>query len=185
MTSSVIKGLQDAKPFQAPSNNKGFQIMRKHGWNDMKGLGPQQTGRVQPVPTVLKRNRTGVGLESAAAEVATAGSLRAPRNWDSATDIKDRLGTTSGARKARVAGAAAIAMRPRVTHFKANDAAAVADYRNLKGPKQQIGTGNTFGRNQRVQAGPGKKQNATALARQNDRAIRGMLSDVQYPSPGT
>ena len=48
-------------PYSIPLSNKGFQLMMKRGWNPEKGLGPSEQGTVQPIKTVLKRDRQGLG----------------------------------------------------------------------------------------------------------------------------
>eukprot|EP00729_Bicosta_minor_P005028 gene5028-13434_t len=130
-------------------------MMQKYGWD---GLGPGQEGRVQPVPTVLKRGRTGVGLEAAAVDAAGAAGRAAPRNWDAPYADRGDAGpggvqktaSSAAAKAASAAHEAAAAAAPRVTHFKANDVAAVA-----------------------------------TAAKRKDKAIRAMLSDYEYPAPDT
>ena len=48
-------------PYSIPQSNKGFQLMIKRGWNPENGLGPSEQGTLQPVKTVLKRDRQGLG----------------------------------------------------------------------------------------------------------------------------
>ena len=50
-------------PYSIPLSNKGFQLMIKRGWNPEKGLGPSEQGTVQPIKTVLKCNRQGLGSD--------------------------------------------------------------------------------------------------------------------------
>ena len=45
-----------------PEANRGFQMMVNTGW-EKKGLGPTGSGKLFPVKTVLKRDRTGLGFE--------------------------------------------------------------------------------------------------------------------------
>ena len=92
---------------------------------------------MQPVPTVLKRGRAGVGLEAAAVEAAGVAAGRARRNWDAPYAERGDAGpggvkkvsSSAAAQAAAVALAAAAVVAPRITHFKANDAAAVATFR--------------------------------------------------------
>ncbi|XP_065898416.1 G patch domain and ankyrin repeat-containing protein 1-like [Dysidea avara] len=48
-------------PYSIPHSNKGFQLLMKGGWNPECGLGPDGQGTRQPVKTVLKRDREGLG----------------------------------------------------------------------------------------------------------------------------
>ena len=48
-------------PYSIPQSNKGFQLMIKRGWNPEKGLGPCEQGTRQPIKTVLKSDRQGLG----------------------------------------------------------------------------------------------------------------------------
>lgn len=50
-------------PYSIPQSNKGFQLMIKRGWNPENGLGPSEQGTLQPIKTVLKRDRQGLGSE--------------------------------------------------------------------------------------------------------------------------
>lgn len=49
--------------YLVPESNKGFQLMRKSGWNGEAGLGPEGQGRKFPIKTTLKRNRVCLGGE--------------------------------------------------------------------------------------------------------------------------
>lgn len=53
-------------PFLLTSGNKGYQLMVKGGWDDSSGLGSRAEGRLQPVKTVLKRDRVGFGMSDSA-----------------------------------------------------------------------------------------------------------------------
>lgn len=48
------------RQFVLSEANRGFQIMRHLGWRET-GLGPRQAGRLLPIKTTLRRDRTGVG----------------------------------------------------------------------------------------------------------------------------
>lgn len=51
-------------PYSIPQSNKGYQMMIKRGWNPENGLGPTEQGTLQPIKTVLKRDRQGLGSGS-------------------------------------------------------------------------------------------------------------------------
>ncbi|KAH8407547.1 hypothetical protein KR222_005246 [Zaprionus bogoriensis] len=55
--------------FNIPARNRGLQLMLKQGWDREHGLGPHQSGRLYPVKTVLRRQRTGLGIEQSPARV--------------------------------------------------------------------------------------------------------------------
>ncbi|KAH7933929.1 hypothetical protein HPB49_019323 [Dermacentor silvarum] len=50
-------------------NNAGFQMLLSMGWDRDKGFGPREQGRKFPVKTVLKRDRSGLGVEAATPRV--------------------------------------------------------------------------------------------------------------------
>lgn len=56
-----------------PENNTGFQMLLGMGWNRERGFGPQEQGRKFPVKTTLKRDRSGLGVESSAPRVTHFG----------------------------------------------------------------------------------------------------------------
>lgn len=55
--------------FNIPQRNKGLQLMVKQGWDKESGLGPSQSGRLYPVKTVIRKQRTGLGIEQEPARV--------------------------------------------------------------------------------------------------------------------
>ncbi|KAH8300205.1 hypothetical protein KR044_011562 [Drosophila immigrans] len=55
--------------FNIPAKNRGLQLMVKQGWDREHGLGPTQSGRLYPVKTVLRKQRTGLGIEQSPARV--------------------------------------------------------------------------------------------------------------------
>lgn len=55
--------------FNISARNKGLQLMVKQGWDKESGLGPSQTGRLYPVKTVIRKQRTGLGVEQEPARV--------------------------------------------------------------------------------------------------------------------
>uniref|UniRef100_A0A672F7X4 G-patch domain-containing protein n=1 Tax=Salarias fasciatus TaxID=181472 RepID=A0A672F7X4_SALFA len=44
-----------------PPSSNSYRMMVRSGWNPGSGLGPEGEGTKQPVPTVLKRDQTGLG----------------------------------------------------------------------------------------------------------------------------
>lgn len=55
--------------FSIPARNRGLQLMLKQGWDREHGLGPTQSGRLYPVKTVLRKQRTGLGIQQSPARV--------------------------------------------------------------------------------------------------------------------
>ena len=55
--------------FYLGASNKGYNMLKTHGWDGTSGLGPSSSGRKYPVKTVLKRDRTGFGCETDRARV--------------------------------------------------------------------------------------------------------------------
>ncbi|KAM8711519.1 hypothetical protein ACLKA7_000633 [Drosophila subpalustris] len=55
--------------FNISGKNRGLQLMVKQGWDREHGLGPTQSGRLYPVKTVLRKQRTGLGIEQSPARV--------------------------------------------------------------------------------------------------------------------
>ncbi|KAM8777086.1 G patch domain and ankyrin repeat-containing protein 1 [Rhynchonycteris naso] len=47
------------------TSSPGFKLLLRGGWKPGMGLGPQGKGRVNPIPTVLKRDQEGLGFRSA------------------------------------------------------------------------------------------------------------------------
>ncbi|XP_009800956.1 uncharacterized protein LOC107795535 [Nicotiana tabacum] len=45
------------------SSNLGFKLLKKHGWREGTGLGIAEQGRLEPVPTYIKKNKRGLGAE--------------------------------------------------------------------------------------------------------------------------
>lgn len=61
--------------FNIPARNRGLQLMVKQGWDREHGLGPSQSGRLYPVKTVLRKQRTGLGIEQSPARVTHFGAF--------------------------------------------------------------------------------------------------------------
>ena len=55
--------------FYITPSNKGFKLLRNHGWDGNSGLGPSSSGRRYPIKTVLKRDRSGLGSGKEVARV--------------------------------------------------------------------------------------------------------------------
>lgn len=54
------KGLSTA----LPSDNLGFKLMAKMGYQAGEGLGKEKSGRKEPIPIVVKASRSGLGKEA-------------------------------------------------------------------------------------------------------------------------
>ena len=78
---NVFKKNESPAPYHLAANNIGYRMLKDAGWSEEIGLGRDGRGSRQPVSTILKSDRSGLGL--------------------------NRKG------------------RKRVTHFKANDVAAI------------------------------------------------------------
>ncbi|XP_017077597.1 G patch domain and ankyrin repeat-containing protein 1 homolog [Drosophila eugracilis] len=61
--------------FNISAKNRGLQLMVKQGWDQEHGLGPSQSGRLYPVKTVLRKQRTGLGIEQQPARVTHFGAF--------------------------------------------------------------------------------------------------------------
>ncbi|XP_016972378.1 G patch domain and ankyrin repeat-containing protein 1 homolog [Drosophila rhopaloa] len=70
--------------FNISAKNRGLRLMVKQGWDQEHGLGPSQSGRLYPVKTVLRKQRTGLGIEQQPAKVTHFGAfdLNAVRRRD-------------------------------------------------------------------------------------------------------
>lgn len=51
-------------PLFLDMNNKGYEILNRIGWNIDKGLGKEENGRIEPIYTELKNNKSGIGYEN-------------------------------------------------------------------------------------------------------------------------
>lgn len=52
-----------SNPLYLDISNKGYELLYKNGWNIDKGLGRDENGRIEPIYTELKVNKTGLGYE--------------------------------------------------------------------------------------------------------------------------
>lgn len=57
------------KKFNISPKNKGLQLMLKQGWDTKSGLGPDQTGRLYPIKTTIRKARMGLGTEQPPARI--------------------------------------------------------------------------------------------------------------------
>lgn len=64
-----------APKFNLSTQNKGYQMMMKQGWDAASGLGPQGSGRLYPVETTIRKERSGLGIEQKPARVTHTKSL--------------------------------------------------------------------------------------------------------------
>ncbi|XP_057777781.1 uncharacterized protein LOC130996291 [Salvia miltiorrhiza] len=51
------------------SSNIGFQLLKKQGWKEGTGLGASEQGRLEPIATIVKKNKRGLGAEKAYKEI--------------------------------------------------------------------------------------------------------------------
>ncbi|GMF17971.1 unnamed protein product [Phytophthora lilii] len=49
-----------------PETNRGYQMLKSMGWQENGGLGPTGDGKVTPIATTFKTDRSGVGVQSTA-----------------------------------------------------------------------------------------------------------------------
>lgn len=49
-----------------PPSNRGFQMLRRAGWDEVRGVGKDEGGRLEPVATVFKTDRRGLGASTGA-----------------------------------------------------------------------------------------------------------------------
>ncbi|KAF1329538.1 G patch domain and ankyrin repeat-containing protein 1, partial [Globisporangium splendens] len=49
-----------------PESNRGYRLLMNMGWQQDSGLGPTGAGRMDPVTTVFKTDRAGLGMQSTA-----------------------------------------------------------------------------------------------------------------------
>ena len=89
--------------FVIPEANRGFQMMLSSGWDRKRGLGPSGSGKLFPVKTTLKRDRTGLGHESvkAASKVTHFDANDVSSVADVAADRRERQSTFDKRRKSK------------------------------------------------------------------------------------
>ena len=85
--------------FVIPEANRGFQMMLSSGWDRKRGLGPSGSGKLFPVKTTLKRDRTGLGHESVKA--ASKVTHFDANDVSSVADRRERRSTFDKRRKSK------------------------------------------------------------------------------------
>ncbi|WOL09828.1 G patch domain and ankyrin repeat-containing protein [Canna indica] len=45
------------------SSNVGFKLLKKCGWKEGTGLGVSEQGMLEPIPTLVKTNKRGIGAD--------------------------------------------------------------------------------------------------------------------------
>lgn len=67
--SCKFKGNTNIKSFGIGHKNKGFQIMRRTGWDGNSALGPRENGKLYPIKTVIRKRGTGLGIKQDSAKI--------------------------------------------------------------------------------------------------------------------
>jgi hypothetical protein len=67
--SCKFKGNSNIKSFGIARSNRGFQIMKRTGWDGQSGLGARQNGKLYPIRTVIRKQRTGLGIKQDSSKV--------------------------------------------------------------------------------------------------------------------
>lgn len=61
---------QYSRRYHIPDSNVGFKMMIAQGWDRESGLGPKnREGKLYPVKTTLRKNRTGLGMKQNTAKI--------------------------------------------------------------------------------------------------------------------
>lgn len=61
---------QFSRRYHIPDSNVGFKMMIAQGWDRESGLGPKnREGKIYPVKTTLRKNRTGLGVKQNTAKI--------------------------------------------------------------------------------------------------------------------
>eukprot|EP00850_Spirogloea_muscicola_P010141 SM000058S18571 [mRNA] locus=s58:616447:618037:+ [translate_table: standard] len=61
---------------QLGEENIGYQLLKKAGWKEDRGLGAAEQGRLRPVSARLKRNKLGIGAEDNSSMLVDSGATR-------------------------------------------------------------------------------------------------------------
>ncbi|CRL00546.1 CLUMA_CG013807, isoform A [Clunio marinus] len=61
--SCKFKGNTNIKSFGISRTNRGYQMMRRTGWDGNSGLGSKKTGKLYPIRTVIRKRGTGLGID--------------------------------------------------------------------------------------------------------------------------
>lgn len=67
--SCKFKGNTNIKTFGIGRKNRGYQIMRRTGWDGNSALGPRENGKLYPIKTVIRKRGTGLGIEQEPAKI--------------------------------------------------------------------------------------------------------------------
>lgn len=67
--SCKFKGNTDIKTFGIAKNNRGYQMMRRTGWDGNSALGSKQNGKLYPIKTVIRKRGTGLGIAQDPAKI--------------------------------------------------------------------------------------------------------------------
>lgn len=67
--SCKFKGNTNIKAFGITRSNRGYQMMRRTGWDGNSALGPRSNGKLYPIRTVMRKTRTGLGIKQDSAKV--------------------------------------------------------------------------------------------------------------------
>lgn len=67
---NVKNKFQFSRRYHIPDSNVGFRMMIAQGWDRESGLGPKdREGKIYPVKTTLRKNRTGLGVKQTSAKI--------------------------------------------------------------------------------------------------------------------
>lgn len=67
--SCKFKGNMDIKTFGIARTNRGFQMMRRTGWDGNSALGPKENGKLYPIKTVMRKKGSGLGIKQDSAKI--------------------------------------------------------------------------------------------------------------------
>lgn len=67
--SCKFKGSTEIKSFGISRSNRGYQIMQRSGWDGNSALGAKSDGKLYPIKTVIRRKRTGLGVDQDTAKI--------------------------------------------------------------------------------------------------------------------
>ncbi|THU69308.1 hypothetical protein C4D60_Mb08t13070 [Musa balbisiana] len=59
------------------SSNVGFKLLKKCGWKEGTGLGASEQGMLEPIPTLVKKNKRGIGADKTKKKVEVQKDLDA------------------------------------------------------------------------------------------------------------
>lgn len=67
--SCKFKGNANIKSFGIARTNLGYKMMRRTGWDGRSALGPRGNGKLYPIKTIMRKNRSGLGIEQNSAKI--------------------------------------------------------------------------------------------------------------------